>query len=71
MTQLLRLGAIVVIAAISALPAYSADDEKSLSRVGHKYPRSEPWGKHFYEGLREEGFVDGQNVVVTTSKVSR
>jgi putative ABC transport system substrate-binding protein len=29
------------------------------------FPRPEPWGKYFYDGLREEGFVEGENVIVS------
>ena len=61
---MVRLIAIAVISVLLAMPAISGAADGSALRVGHVYPRSEPWGKQFYEGLRDEGFVDGVNLSV-------
>jgi len=63
-----RLATIALALAVVGLPVQSAGVENSVRRVGSVFPRSEPWSGQFYEGLREEGFVDGVNVAVLQSE---
>ena len=57
---------LLILMAMVAGEAASADPVQAPLRVGHLYPRMEPWSAAFYEGLEEQGFVDGRNVVVIT-----
>ena len=67
MTHTLRFTGAAAILAIMGVQAISADPQKSLPRVGYvSPPGAAVWRKDFYEGLRESGFVNGENVVVTT-----
>jgi putative ABC transport system substrate-binding protein len=63
-----RLISIALACAVLALPGQSAGVEKSVRHVGHVFPRSEPWSGQFYEGLKDEGFVDGVNLAVLRSE---
>ena len=64
MVRRIRSIAVAAILAVLATPELPAAADDAVPRVGHVRPRSEPWGGQFYEGLRDEGFVDGKNVVV-------
>ena len=60
----IRSTAVAAIFAVLAMPEPLAAAENSVPRIGHVYPKSEPFLEQFYQGLRDEGFVDGQNLVV-------
>ena len=51
---------LLILMAMVAGEAASADPVQAPLRVGHLYPRMEPWSAAFYEGLEEQGFVDGR-----------
>ncbi len=62
---LLCIAAIAGTAALMCTPALSAEQADRLPRIGVLWPGLvDQWNKAFYEGLRENGYVDGATAVV-------